>query len=204
MTRKKTQRTKCSTHPQCSYHECDRKAGTQKLCDTHYRQKHRKGVLTPITTWGGPRQRPVKERLLDKCLVRGKRYEDASQHERKHACWVWTGSEKSGHTKFKGRDYGQIWHNGRIRGSHRVAYELFVGPIGNDTVHHKCANRRCCNPNHLQRATQQENKAEMFARNGFEAEIRRLTRENRDLRKSLTRLQNMHVHKPTTRGSRNA
>lgn len=69
---------------------------------------------------------------------------------------------------------------------------MFVGPIGNDTVHHKCANRRCCNPNRLQRATQQENKAEMFACNGFEAEMRRLTRENRDLRKSLMRLQNTH------------
>ena len=45
------------------------------------------------------------------------------------------------------------------------------------TVHHKCANRACCNPEHLELATNRENVAEMFARKAYEARIAELEEE---------------------------
>lgn len=85
-----------------------------------------------------------------------------------NGCWMWPGSTASG--------YGRIaWsHDGRMiyRPTHRVMYELEVGPIpdGLDLDHlchdptqcrpvnsHECPHRRCCNPAHLQPSTRQEN-----------------------------------------------
>jgi hypothetical protein len=67
-------------------------------------------------------------------------------------CWLWTAS-----TYFGG--YGQInVGNRQIRGVHRVAYELWVGPIP-DGLHidHLCRVRLCVNPDHLEAVTQREN-----------------------------------------------
>jgi hypothetical protein len=41
-------------------------------------------------------------------------------------------------------------------------------------IHHICANARCINPEHLQRASAAENTLEMMARRDYEAEIARL------------------------------
>jgi hypothetical protein len=81
------------------------------------------------------------------------------------ACWPWKATlQNSG--------YGRFWLGGRLVLAHRVAYELWVGPLvpeDNDdesiiwTVDHTCHNsddtcpggveclhRRCCNPAHLE------------------------------------------------------
>lgn len=87
-------------------------------------------------------------------------------------CWEW-----QGHRSASG--YGRIT-TGRIKGSeqeaaHRLAYEYATGIKPNGmSVHHKCANRSCCNPEHLQLATQIANMAEMHARKSFEAQIAEL------------------------------
>lgn len=47
---------------------------------------------------------------------------------------------------------------GTSRVAHRVAYELFVGPIPEGLeIHHKCRNRGCVNPEHLEPVTHLEN-----------------------------------------------
>lgn len=70
-------------------------------------------------------------------------------------CWLWTGpTQKNG--------YGSIVIAGRSRRAHRVAYELWVGPIpqGMQIDHVKargCSRRNCVNPAHLEPVTPREN-----------------------------------------------
>jgi hypothetical protein len=74
-----------------------------------------------------------------------------------NGCWEWNrGAHVTG--------YGRLVHSDPIgtdyRGTyaHRVAYMLFVGPIpGGMTVDHKCFNRRCVNPAHLQLLSKERN-----------------------------------------------
>lgn len=56
-------------------------------------------------------------------------------------CWVWLGS-------VNGAGYGQ--HGQKRTGVHRIAYELWNGPIPRGVqVDHKCRVRCCVNPEHL-------------------------------------------------------
>lgn len=72
--------------------------------------------------------------------------------ERGVRCWEWTGyKNKLGYGGFTvsttRRDF-----------AHRVAYELFVGPIPDGmTIDHLCENPSCVNPAHLEVVTQGEN-----------------------------------------------
>lgn len=72
-------------------------------------------------------------------------------------CWVWSGCA----TKPGPDGYGLIRIGGKLGKTlltHRVAYELLVGPIpeGLD-LDHLCRVRRCCNPEHLEPVTRAEN-----------------------------------------------
>jgi hypothetical protein len=52
----------------------------------------------------------------------------------------------------------------RPRLAHRIAYELFIGPIPNGLhIDHLCRNRGCVNPVHLEPVTQQENMLRGYA-----------------------------------------
>lgn len=66
-------------------------------------------------------------------------------------CWVWQGA-------LNNKGYGQVGIDGKTRSTHRVAYELLVGPIP-DGLHldHLCRNRPCCNPAHLEPVTNKVN-----------------------------------------------
>lgn len=66
------------------------------------------------------------------------------------ACWEWQASiDDSGYGRFQALN--EFY-------SHRVAYKLFIGkiPKGLD-VDHRCRNRRCQNPLHLEAVTTQVN-----------------------------------------------
>ena len=57
-------------------------------------------------------------------------------------CSLWTGASTRG--------YGRVRRDGRLHRAHRVAYELFVGPIpGGMNVLHRCDTPACVNPDHL-------------------------------------------------------
>ena len=57
-------------------------------------------------------------------------------------CSLWTGASTRG--------YGRVRRDGRLYQAHRVAYELFVGPIpGGMNVLHRCDTPACVNPDHL-------------------------------------------------------
>jgi len=58
-------------------------------------------------------------------------------------CWLYTGGLQSS-------GYGIVSLNGKSVGTHRLAYELKVGPIPDGMcVLHRCDVRRCINPDHL-------------------------------------------------------
>lgn len=76
-------------------------------------------------------------------------------------CWIYISRWHSTY------GYGRI-REGR-RGSrhllaHRVAFELYVGPLApNEVVRHTCDLPLCCNPRHLRKGTQAENIADKLA-----------------------------------------
>jgi len=66
-------------------------------------------------------------------------------------CWEWLGGRDS-------NGYGALYFRGRVRAAHRVAHELFIGPIPEGLhIDHLCRNPRCVNPEHLEGVTNREN-----------------------------------------------
>ena len=86
--------------------------------------------------------RPMtKDRLLERRVVVG-------------GCWEWSGSKDP-------CGYGRIKSLGKLLSVHRVAYELWVGSVEDNSVLHKCDNPSCFNPDHLFLGTQTDNMKDM-------------------------------------------
>jgi hypothetical protein len=132
----------------CAIRECDRSPKFFGICSTHWRRVQRgRNVLHEP-----PSQRERFAKYIDE---RGKQ-----------ECWPWQGPMRSD-------GYGYLYdrRTNRNERAHRVAYELFVGPIPDglqlDHVCHsldhsciggsQCAHRRCCNPAHLEPVENREN-----------------------------------------------
>lgn len=80
-------------------------------------------------------------------------------------CIEW---QKSKHT----RGYGLTTVNNKSISTHRVSYELFVGPIPDGIfVCHRCDNPPCINPLHLFLGTPNDNMNDMFTK-GRNADLR--------------------------------
>lgn len=100
---------------------------------------------------GGPKTRPPAERLAKRLSL-----------DEDTGCLNWTGP-----TVHNGYGRLQLSMAGgkrtRIR-AHRLAYELARGPIpAGMEVDHLCRNRRCCNPDHMEIVTREENIARGMA-----------------------------------------
>lgn len=73
-------------------------------------------------------------------------------------CWEWCGSRV-------GAGYGRLIVEGQAIGAHRLAYEVFVGPIPDGLwVLHHCDNPPCVNPDHLFLGTALDNTRDMLAK----------------------------------------
>lgn len=63
---------------------------------------------------------------------------------RPNGCWEWVRAIQS-------QGYGSVGYQGRTWLAHRLSYALAVGPIpAEHDIHHKCNNRRCINPKHIE------------------------------------------------------
>lgn len=120
--------------PTCKAPGCSRKADSNGECPTHYsRMKRHNSYDDPRPT--------LEERFWPKV--------DKTSHP--DGCWLWTGA--------KIKDYGIIHVRGRknVR-THRVAYELLVGPVPDGLeLDHLCRNPPCCNPAHLEAVSHKVN-----------------------------------------------
>jgi hypothetical protein len=67
-------------------------------------------------------------------------------------CWLWGASEARG-------GYGQVHWQKRTRRIHTVVYEILIGSPGDLDLDHRCRTRLCCNPDHLEPLTRQQNLA---------------------------------------------
>lgn len=68
-----------------------------------------------------------------------------------NGCWEWQAYKLP-------RGYGLFSFCGQDALAHRVAYELFVGPLGeNKDVMHSCDNPSCVNPDHLSLGSRKDN-----------------------------------------------
>lgn len=66
-------------------------------------------------------------------------------------CWIWTGrTSRNG--------YGRISVRNTERAVHRVMFMLFGGVVfDGEVIDHRCRNRACCNPEHLEAVSVREN-----------------------------------------------
>lgn len=69
-------------------------------------------------------------------------------------CWEWKDCKTI-------HGYGRFWLNGKTAAAHRVAYQIEFGEIPPGTsgmeIDHKCRNRNCVRPSHLELVTRREN-----------------------------------------------
>ena len=102
-----------------------------------------------------------------------------------NGCWNWNGATASG--------YGVIVLNrkvaaehevGRNYQTHRASYEIHHGPIAaGQVIRHKCDNKLCLNPDHLEVGTQRENIQDAIDRGRM---VSKLTEKDVDFIRSST------------------
>lgn len=102
-------------------------------------------------------------------------------------CWLWP------HTKDDG--YGVANVDGQRWRAHRLVWHHLVAPLPKSVVvHHRCGNRACVNPSHLQATSAHANTAEMLARRTLKATIAALEAEVHDLLEEVLRLTDENEH----------
>src|SRR5665647_1275780 len=96
-------------------------------------------------------------------------------------CWEWKGY-------LNPRGYGRLNKDYKYHQVHRVAYTVWVGEIPNGCmIRHKCDNRGCINPDHLEPGTHADNMRDMAVRH------------RADNRTGVENLSLIHISEPTRR-----
>lgn len=95
--------------------------------------------------------RTVRERLLSRLII-----------EPESGCLLWVGRvDACGYGRINAQSFNGIKRPQEV---HRVAYEMFVGPIpAGLEIDHLCRVRHCASPAHLEPVTRAENNRRMHA-----------------------------------------
>ena len=81
-----------------------------------------------------------------------------SKENKQTGCWEWFGLKNWG-------GYGVLKVRSKRITAHRLAWIVFKGPFDSElVVRHKCDNRLCVNPEHLELGTQKDNIRDMHER----------------------------------------
>lgn len=127
----------------CKIDHCNLPSRSRGWCEKHYVRWYRHG--SPHTTLRN-RESVTWEHLLSKSTLNPKT-----------SCIEWNQSTSTG--------YGVLQYKGKVVRTHRISYELNIGPIPDGLfVCHHCDNRICINPNHLFIGTQLDNIRDMIAK----------------------------------------
>ena len=122
----------------CSVDGCSLLSYARTLCTRHYYRWTRYGD-------------PTHSRATHSMLIQEK-LEFYGWIVTSTGCWEWSGNRFS-------NGYGQLYISGRKLLTHKIAYELWVGPIPEGQVvrHFVCDNPPCINPAHLRVGTTKDN-----------------------------------------------
>lgn len=108
------------------------------------------------------------------------RFNDKWVKDEETECWVWQGNKNG---TGSGYGYGRMWFGDMTKMAHRVAYELYNGPISDDEiVRHTCDNPPCVNPDYLKTGSMKDNMRDCINRdriaNGSNQGLSKLTEED--------------------------
>lgn len=101
---------------------------------------------------GGPAwMRPTRLPSVNMSRSDLARFEAKFEPEPMSGCWLWLAA-----VDYNG--YGRFYINGSVHRAHRVAFAHFIGPIPEGLeIDHRCRQRCCVNPDHLEAVTHQQN-----------------------------------------------
>lgn len=158
--------------PTCTVDGCERPHHSNGYCDTHKARMWRHGDVESRRPMSKPKP-PIDMRSPLRRAIEDGSNTDIIQALLAHTlisghCALWQRSLHKGYPKL------QI--GGRMFLPHRLMAAAVAGReiASREPVHHRCANRLCINPMHLEITTSAANTAEMLERNGYRARIAQL------------------------------